>query len=201
MDDRETKISDVRSKHFYWSFMEKRSPSAIVRWESKGFLLDWENIFNIPYLCTQSTRLQTLHYRVVNRFVPTNRYLFIRKVKDSPACTYCTQEDTLTHFLYACAPVKLIWDTLFNRIHLNIENPLKTVLFGIPGGDPANNVIFLLIKQFILKCRLSEQRLTTTYEGAKSGILHHIRLEEIIAVRNNNLEKHNAKWAGIRLVL
>ena len=126
--------------------MESRSPTAWdTKWDSRGFSMNWDTQFQMHFSCTQSTRLQTLHCRVLHRFIPTRRDLFIRRVIDSPICEYCSHEDILIHFMYQCACVRIIWDTMFDKMGTSKnENAMNAAaLFGVPGGEDANNVVVL----------------------------------------------------------
>ena len=60
-------LAHFRSFHFYNKLIEKVVPTAVAKWESYGIQpRSWKTIFEIPYKCTKSTRLQSLHYRIVN---------------------------------------------------------------------------------------------------------------------------------------
>ena len=139
------KLTDTCSSHFYQAWISNHVPSAVVNWEAKGFQLNWEKIFEIPYSCTMSTRLQTLHYRIVHRFIPTNKFLFTRRVIASAKCSYCDQIDTLEHFIHGCTKIKSIWQKAFRVLGICVQDQLLACLFGIVGGKEGHNAIVLLI--------------------------------------------------------
>ena len=73
-------IAEIRSKHFYTARVGQETSSAVSKWEQYGYNInDWKEVFQIPYICTQSTKLQTLQYSVLHRYISTRRYLFTSK--------------------------------------------------------------------------------------------------------------------------
>ena len=70
------KINEMRSFHFYKAFIGQETPRAVKRWEFYEYnVSSWKKVFRIPYICTKSTKLQTLQYRILHRYIPTRRYL------------------------------------------------------------------------------------------------------------------------------
>ena len=192
---KQRKIMELRSSHFYNDRLDCATPTAVKRWENIGYNIDsWEHVFKIPYQCTVSTRLQSLQYRVLHRYLPTKRYLCIRNVIDSPYCTRCDRMDTIEHCLYECLDVKGIWDKVFQKLCITSENPVHSVVFGIRGGKHAINLIILLMKQYVVQCKLSYNTATPTYDGIKGYINHHVSLEWRIALGNGSQEKFKEKW-------
>ena len=47
--------------------------------------------------------------------------------------------------MYQCACVRIIWDTMFDKMGTSKnENAMNAAaLFGVPGGEDANNVVVL----------------------------------------------------------
>ena len=50
---------------------------------------DWKYIFTLPYGCTISEKLRNFEYKLFNRILPTNSFLFKIKIKDDKLCTFC----------------------------------------------------------------------------------------------------------------
>ena len=95
-------------------------PTAQSRWEQEGvdFGERWIHIYRIPFEVTTSTRLQTLQYRIVQRYFPTRRYLYSRRVIDDPFCDDCglvdslytTKEIVIYHYFFECHEVREFWN-------------------------------------------------------------------------------------------
>lgn len=167
------------------------------RWEFYEYnVSSWKKVFRIPYICTKSTKLQTLQYRILHRYIPTRRYLFIRNVVDAPHCLECQQMDTLEHFLFKCEKVKPLWNRLFEGINRTSLNSTGIVIFGAVSERPAINLLILLVKQYIVQCKLAPVTLTPSVQGLISFITYHIDIERRIAVSNNNIESFCEKWSG-----
>ena len=189
------KISEMRSSHFYKAHVGQETPSAVARWEHYGYTVsDWEKVFQIPYKCTKWTKLQTLQYRILNRFLPTRRYLLIRNVVDTPKCRQCNREDTLEHFLFTCDNVKPIWNFVFNKLNRADINSVETVIFGTTCNKPAINLLILLAKQYIVHCKLAKNILTPAVQGLTHFIIYNVDIERQNAIANNKLLSFSSKW-------
>ena len=111
----------------------------------EGFL--WIRIHNVKCTTAVHNRLDYRPY-IVGYSIALYRLveiLLIRRVIDSPICEYCSHEDILIHFMYQCACVRIIWDTMFDKMGTSKnENAMNAAaLFGVPGGEDANNVVVL----------------------------------------------------------
>ena len=196
--DQAYKISDVRSKHFYEVELNSVTPKAVQRWENLGYHgVNWEEAFKIPYLCTKSTKLQSLQYRILHRYIPTRRYLYIRNVMNSPQCAYCRNEDTLEHFFFMCSNVKQIWEQIFRNLSITVQDPIRLVLFGLVNERNAINLIILLVKQYVVTSKLSYEQRVPNFEGVKALINYHISLEKHAAIVNDANESFMSKWHGL----
>ena len=102
IDNKPIKIENVNSRLLYDVLTEPQIPAAVARWAHYSVRpKKWKNIYEIPFKCTTSTKLQSLHYRVINRFIPTRRYLCVRGVVGSPLRLKCFETDDLQHFFLA----------------------------------------------------------------------------------------------------
>ena len=104
--------------------------------------------------------------------------------------------DTLEHFLFKCDKVKPLWDRLFEGINRTWLNSIDIAIFGAVGERPAINLLILLVKQYIVRCKLAPITLTPSVQGLISFITYHIDIERRIAVSNNNIESFCEKWSG-----
>ena len=50
---------------------------------------DWDDCYKMAYLATVDTKLRELQNKVLNCFVPTNKWLCIRKLCVSDSCSFC----------------------------------------------------------------------------------------------------------------
>lgn len=192
------KVTEVRCRDFYHAEIERVQPKAVSRWEDEGYSsINWANTFKIPYICTKSTRLQSLQYRVLHRYLPTRRFLFQRNVTDFQGCLSCGAPDTIGHFLYDCNAVKPLWDTVLRELKVVTDDARKDAIFGIVDARHAINVIIILTKQYIVSCKLATQAVEPSYFGLKGAIKQYIDSEKTIARNNDKLEEFKVKWRDL----
>lgn len=206
-DDKIIPVKHSRCQHFYGRLVESvdHVPSAIVKWGSYGIQpCSWQKIFQIPYNCTISTRLQSLHYRIVHRYIPTRKYLCTRGVIGTALCRKCFAVDDLKHFFYECPDIKPIWERIIPQLtdiyHLPPEfASYEAVLLGFPAAPPVVNLIILLIKQHVVSCKLSidenvsEPQLTSIFRI----ITRFAKAEFLVAKKKSKIEKYYQKWGAI----
>ena len=198
LNNKQYGITEVCSKYFYSHEIKNKTPSAVQRWIEVGYQdIEWEKVFTIPYRCTKSTKIQSMQYRIIHRYIPTNRYLFIRKIIDSPQCTRCRRDDTLEHFFYECAGINKIWEVVFTRLEIQAENCARHIIFGMPEERDVINIIILLVKQYIIRCKLSYEHIEPRIEGARMQINNFIMLEKYTFQQNNAIVCFSRKWHGL----
>ena len=92
-------MTSVKCRDFYAELIDKRAPTAQTKWVEEGYTgIAWTSVYEIPYKCCASTKLQSLQFRVLNRYIPTRKFLCTRNVVGSPLCLTCFEIDTLQHF-------------------------------------------------------------------------------------------------------
>ena len=79
VNGRHYELEMCKCHHHYKNLHKICKPAAVSRWEYYGVRPEsWRGIYEIPYKSTKSTRLQSLHFRIINRFIPTRKYLCTR---------------------------------------------------------------------------------------------------------------------------
>lgn len=198
-------VGYIRSRHFYNNVTSNHIPAAVTKWESYDIQpSSWSGIFEIPYKCTTSTRLQSLHYRIVHRFIPTRKYLSTRGIPVSPLCHVCDEIDDLKHFFFDCVEIKPIWDKILPQLKTifglaDSFTSYKSVVLGCLTGPPVVNLIMLLIKQQIVsrRCGTTDSVGAPHINNVKATISRHEKAERLIAQKRNKLEKHEKKWEKV----
>ena len=154
MEDKQVSLAKIRTKDYYWLSFEKVKPTAVMKWEIEGIEPGpWADLFNIPYVCTKSTKLQAFQYQVIHRYIPTRKFLFVRRIADNPHCTQCNDIDTITHYFVSCPRVAVFWDTVFEFVNRYLSEHLEpnanNILFGSLSVPPVINLLIILAKHFI----------------------------------------------------
>ena len=187
-------VKTLKCKDFYWRFVQskKRIPTCIVKWserftpmlEDDGTL--WKRLFKQPFLITKETKLQSFQFRILHRIVPCNKWLYNLKVRLDSKCSFCNDEDTITHFFLYCDEVKKMWNRFFMWWN-NISNQYvistneESLLFGYNGNDDISEVFnycVLLCKYYIYKQRLYNDNKLDLYEYLKQ-LKHKLQIMKI----------------------
>lgn len=157
-------------------------PTAYKRWTDPSSyptqILDpeeWKEANLSVYQATRETKLQSLHFKVMNRVIPCNAYLKQIRIKASDECGICGQVDSLVHFLFDCPSVHAFWTAIcswFGRVeNLMLERlSSKQFVFGVPRSTAKAatiNFIIMNAKFFILRQRL--------FHRGKLELLHWLR--------------------------
>lgn len=155
------------------------------------------------YRATRETKLQSLHFKIMNRVIPCNSYLKQLRIKASDECELCGQVDTLVHFLFECPIVQTFWTAVcawFGRIEdLALESlSSKQFVIGAPRDVPkasAINFILMNIKFFIFRQRL--------FHNGNLDLLHWLRefkmkllVERLICLSEGKMLRFR-KWTSI----
>ena len=77
--NRYKKIEHIKCKEFYWQIISYNydRPTAIGKWEEQYYYANfkWDDIFMLTYTTSIETSLQSLQYRIINRFIACNSNL------------------------------------------------------------------------------------------------------------------------------
>ena len=75
---------------------------------------EWENIFILPHILPVENKVKEMQYKILFRYVPTNKLLYKIKRKTSPNCHMCLSSiQTIEHLFFECSIVKTFWAQLW----------------------------------------------------------------------------------------
>ena len=117
-------------------------------------MFNWNEIYSMPYNASIDTTIQSFQYKLINRIIPTNKFLFKCKLVSSTLCDLClSNEETITHMFWECPIIQDIWNNLnsfFQNNGITIELTLINVLFGISTNIHYKSInhIIMLMKMF-----------------------------------------------------
>lgn len=117
----------LSTKKIYKLFISKISkpPTAKKKFDehyaSNGSSLDWGIIYSIPFECAIDTKSREFQYKVLNRILPFNEFLFKIGKSDSPLCSFCQEtEESMPHLFFSA-----LWYNIFgNQFSLFLEMKL-----------------------------------------------------------------------------
>ena len=155
--------------------------------------------FKNIYKITNVPKLRSFQYRLLHCAIVTNVHLFKWKIKNTPLCSFCHEEDeNISHLFYNCPEVMKIWKEVPNICSLFTDHPIsvtiKNVMLNSIASKPSNvaNFLCLTTKQYIYKHKCLGRTLSTA--GLREIIYHYRNLEKYVATRNNKLHIFDAKW-------
>ena len=162
--DKEIPLTEIKTKQIY-SLVNKTTvtPTAFDRWEKDGLgQACCSKVMQMPYKCTKSTKLQTFQFQLVHRFIPTNKFLYVRRIANSPSCQHCGSDDTIIHYFFACQSVRAFWGDVFQFINRNTyparyANEVRNILFGIVDAPPVVNLLILIAKHYLYLSKRSDR--------------------------------------------
>ena len=141
-------------------------PTSVQKWQQiyPDDNLRWKSIFLSTFKVTQENKLRWFQYRILHRQIPTQKYLFVRKLADNPTCIFCDEEeDSVQHLLWSCPVSQNFWTKLTSLLSDTCQNSRGLtlselyVIFGLKAyhnRDKVLDLIILLAKFHIYKCKL-----------------------------------------------
>ena len=88
-------------KDFYDSLNRNDDkPSSQHKWENAYNIEQetWKDIYSSPFKSILGTKLQWFQTRINHRILPTRKLLYIMKYVQSPNCTFCGEEETISPY-------------------------------------------------------------------------------------------------------
>ena len=180
----------------------KVKPPCVDKWNEMYANINWKIVFTKAIKATQDAKLKWFQFRILHRIIPTNRYLHIRKLVDSPLCTFgCHEEETIAHLFYDCPVVQLFWADVLIWIHSQCTHCDKfyfteeLVVLGTKQNtrtDCVIDFIILLAKWHIYKCKL--QNKSPHLLAFKNMLKNRYLLERYNSFTQCKYDKFTASW-------
>ena len=206
--DKYVYLNKMKCKDLYWILVSNKikQPRCIQKWTEffpefkTAHKTEWPAIFQMPFITTRDTRIQSLQYRLIHRIIPCNKWLFNIKIKDSSTCNFCDKEDNLIHYFIQCKNVKTFWSCFYNwwnRISEIIIEDVheKHIIFGYPGNNDlviVINYLIMLGKWFIYNIKLYEKNDIDFFEYLIQ-LKQRLSFEKIMCNKEENPSKFE-KW-------
>ena len=148
---------------------------------------------------TESTRSIMLHYKLVNRFLATNKCLRIINITNDDSCTFCKREpETLAHLVWHCPRVQSFisdiraWLMIEFRINMNIST---RTWFFLTNLSAMETCLTTLSKMVVHEARLNEH--CPNLNHLKNKLKLELEVEFQAARSANKLDKFEKKWMPI----
>ena len=163
--------------------------------------VNWENTYQLPFLCTTETKLRVFKFKFLHRRVAANDCLLKIGKKETDSCSFCAgSPETLTHLFWGCRSTQTFWNNVlqwtsenFDLTDLNITPSLPALCLGLI--DNISNLLlhyFLLIaRHYIYSCKL--RNTIPVVQVYTHLVIRSMEIEKQIAFDNNNLASFRKK--------
>ena len=206
--------SEKVCKKIYQILVKKKTSSPVKSQEkwlaediSSNVQVNWENTYQLPFLCTKETKLRVFQFEFLHRRVATNDVLLKIGKKETDSCSFCAgSPETLTHLFWHCRSTQTFWNNVLqwtsenlDLINLNITLFSPALRLGLIDNisNPLLHPFLLISRHYIYSCKLRN-----TIPMAQVYIQLDIRSMEIekqlLAFYNSNLASFRKKWATFK---
>ena len=204
LNGQNTSISKAVSKTIYKELRNRviTVPSAQEKCRSSFIndTLDWPEIYSLPHRVTSDTKMREFQFKLLNKYLVTNVFLYKIGVVSSPVCSFCGKEnESLEHILINCNYTKEFWAEVIKwlrSLKVNINNlNNKEIMLGMPNCEDELfvNHVLLIAKQYLYSCRW--RKTFPIFKVFTSRLRKIQNLELAIAESKNKLSLHTVKWA------
>lgn len=167
-------VALINSRSAYTALISNggATSTAYARWmeEEEDILRinsvdEWRDICTNSFRTVRETCIQSLQYKILDRILPCNKYLKQLRIRDTDTCSYCSQIDSIPHFLFNCPGVQSFWSNICDWFEKNMDIRMKAITLRdfICGVNPNYNkhkiigFVILLAKHFIHRQKLFHQ--------------------------------------------
>ena len=170
----------IKSKDIYEIISPQCTPDIVNKYN-----FDWNNIWtnlNFKYINIVDRNIM---FKYIYEILPTNHRLANIRLRQSPMCDYCNQEDTNSHKFYHCVKVQecVSWlrKVIFYIGGVQTDSLLKILYLDIPKINRKNmNLICIIIACYISCVWSNRENLTYIKNIMKAKLLRthrfHIQL-------------------------
>ena len=201
----------------YQSIVKRKTSSPVKsqgKWLAKDIFLNvqvnWENTFQLPFVCTLETKLRVFQFTFLHRRVATNDFLLKigKKRKQTPVLFALVPQRHLRIFLGGCRSTQTFWNNVLqwtsknlDLINLNITPSLPVLCLCL-----IDNIFNLLLHHFlrigrhyIYSCKLRNTFLWyTVVQVYTQLVIRSMEIEKQIAFDNNNLASFRKKFGNFQ---
>ena len=120
--------------------------------------VNWENTYQLHFLCTTETKLRVFQFKFLHRRVATDDFLLKIGKKETDSCSFCAgSPETLTHLFWHCRSTQTFWNNVsqWTSEQLDLTNLNITPFSPALRLDLIDNISNLLLHHFLLIARWS----------------------------------------------
>ena len=162
-----TQVWEIDNRSIYTTLVKmKKDVSKAYKYYSEHYDItekEWADIYSLPHQLKIDNKVMETHYKIVHRYLATNKLLHKIGKIESPRCNLCfiyTQD--IEHMLYSCNIVRNFWFQLCHWIkeslNKEINLSINDILFGnsITNSNSLIDKIVMCAKHYICKCKYND---------------------------------------------
>mgnify|MGYP001596674902 CR=1 FL=1 len=130
---------------------------------------EWKKIYVLPHHTVKDNKIKEIQYKILFRYIGTNKLLYKIGKHDNPRCTFCEMFlETIEHISFECIDVRNLWIKFIDTWNLNYTDDLylscKDVVLGYDVFDAKSdniktiNILIMYLKSYIFRCKISESQ-------------------------------------------
>ena len=112
------------------------------------------------YWAKTETNVQSLQFKIVNRYIPCKENLYLWGKELSNECLLCNDIDTIEHFVAQCSYNRVFWQDRSKLIQRALDIYIRLydldILFGLLGEDIFRIINFCLLRKYIFDSRINK---------------------------------------------
>ena len=99
--------------------------------------------------------MQSFQFKIFQRVIACNKYLYNIHAQDSSECNYCDgQQDTQVHFFVDCPKATHFWKSIFRWLNTTVKIPTENItecnlILGLHEKSSINDILNLVL----LRCK------------------------------------------------
>ena len=182
----------------------KIQSSAMIKWEQavdhEFTPLEWEQLYIKVNRLTLSTKLRYFQFRLINRYIFTNKSVAVWNKDQTELCTFCHQlPETVMHLFFDCKMVQSFWlalkKWLYHFCFLTLEIDKYVIIFNAYKDsfpDLVNSLILIGKYHIYIQKWLNEKPRFTKFI---SEVVKYKNVELATASRIQKTKKIEYKWS------
>lgn len=190
------------SRVFYDIFVAVNNYFQQNKWQTEMGDIDekeWRRYFSTIQKLNE-VKLRDFQYKISNKILVTNSFLFKINKIDNELCSYCNEQPEKIHHLFlTCPKVRTFYTDLkaWLSTTVNIEISLddREILFAYNGKKDLENYIYVLAKYFIYQNKFFTKKVTV--QGFTRLLKNKMISERYMAFINNKVGRFFQKWSPV----
>ena len=157
---------------------------------------EWQNYFSTIQKLNE-VKLRDFQYKINNKILVTNSFLFEINKIDNEMCSYCQEQPEKIHHLFLrCPKIRTFYTDLQSWLKsaINIEISLseREILFAYNGKKDLEHYIYVLSKYFIYQNNFFTKKVTV--QGFANFLKKKMLSEKYMSHINNRIGSFFKKW-------